>query len=154
MCIAISFGWLRYTTIYIITTVYTIAYTWVHTLAYVWYCKLYVTLNSVNVLLVLHEASGTTLEWMCLGNGLTRAGTINKSDIRYDIGSYDPESEWGFFKRVVPLKYEVAQTLSARRTLYYRELLLLCDTIDYYIEKLKGLKNFVQDLRWVSFFIS
>ena len=43
MCIANVVGWLRYTTIYIITTVYTIAYTWIHTLAYVSYCYIIIT---------------------------------------------------------------------------------------------------------------
>ena len=80
-----------------------------------------------------HEASGTTLEWMSLGLW-TRAGTINKSDMSYYI-----ESEWGFFKRVVPLKYEVAQTLSARRTLYYRETIT---TMCLLYGAIKGLKKF------------
>ena len=37
------------------------------------------------------------------------------------------ETEWGFFKRVVPLKYEVARTLSARRTP------TMCNTIENYV---------------------
>ena len=49
MCVAIAnvVGWLKYTTIYIITTVYTIAYTWVHTLVYVWYCSTIITTTIV-----------------------------------------------------------------------------------------------------------
>ena len=55
MCIHNVVGWLRYTTIYIITTVYTIAYTWVHTLAYVSYC--YTTITTTIVWVKVTQAA-------------------------------------------------------------------------------------------------
>ena len=44
------------------------------------------------------------------------------------------ETEWGFFKRVVPANVEQARTLSARRTPTIHYYTLTITTISYYME--------------------